>query len=460
MAEGVELEFHVTSLDAFLGNSKETIRTLEGILDDPTRHTAALVFGGSGTGKSTLCDLLAAKYEDAYDILMVKRHGVDTDRGIKALVDNFLRSKTIESFFSNKHSKLVILDDIDIHMSTERGYLLYLQSLMASIESIGAHVIMTCCAAEEKKTTDLKRKVPHVLRLVPPTPEEAYAAFRPIFERAFPGTHDLSAKLRSLIDVAGGNVRYIVTNAHVLLRKDGGDAAMSVERAHRSFLHCSTIESACKLLQGTASGRVRDLDALSDPMVSHVMYENYVHEVCANRANRANRAAATQQLGSIACGVMDTWILSDILETHIFRTSDWGLYGYLTPLRVGCITEVLAGIKRPARSKKAAAAYTPVLSKLALRSTFGKKMATLKEACALYDDEAMFTLMDRVFYTCDLTAVLKDAAAASANAMLKQVILPYMEYMHEVDKKAVAKLRRRRAAQGAPKCSSDQEGGL
>lgn len=431
------IDFSVTSLDQFLGNSNQHLtETLQRILDDPTHHTAALVFGGTGTGKSTLCDLLAAKYEDTYDILMVKRHGVDTDKGIKALVDNFLQSKTIESFFSNKHSKLVILDDIDIHMSTERGYLLYLQQLMTSLAKIKAIVIMTCGAAEEKKTMDLKRKVPHVLRLVPPTPEEAYAIFRPIFQRAFPGTHDLCKKLKSLIGVAGGNVRYILNNAHMLLRKDGGEAAMATERAHRTFVQCSTIESACKLLQGTASGRIEDLDALADPMVSHVLYENYLHELCANR-----QKVSAPKLGSIANGVMDTWILSDILETHIFRTSDWGLYTYLNPLRIGCITDVLAGMKRPAKSKKAAAAYTPVLSKLALRSTFGKKMATLKEACALHDDEAMFTLLDKVFYNVDLSILSEECT--DTNAMLKQVLLPYMEYMHEVDKKVVTKLRRR-----------------
>jgi hypothetical protein len=424
----------VGSLDAFLGNAA-TLHTLQTILDNPSQPTGALVFGGSGTGKSTVCELLAARYEATYDILMVKRHGVDTDKGIKALVDNFLRSKTIESFFSNKHSKLVILDDIDIHMSTERGYMLYLQQLMTSLRKIKAIVIMTCCAADEKKTNDLKRKVPHVLRLVSPAPEEAYDTFYPIFARSFPDMHDLERRLAALIDVAGGNVRYILNNAHMIMKDD--EAAMTAERGHRAFLHCSTIEGACKILRGGASGSIRDMDSLADPMVSHVLYENYVHEMCANR-----HQSSADELANTACRVMDTWILSDILETHIFRASDWGLYGYLNVLRVGSIANALAGMKRKKVNSKAPATYTPVLSKLALRSTFGKKLAALKDACCVYDDDAMFTMLDRIHYRRDLSTDIH------ASPMLRQVLLPYMEYMHEVDKKVVTKLRRRRTGAG------------
>ncbi len=370
-----------TTLTDFLGNTA-TIQSLDKVLRTPPAR--ALVIGPSGCGKTTLCNLVLQKHRDTYDVLDVKCQDVEDIKGLKTLIDNFVAHKTIESFFSKK-AKLVFLDDIDVMMCSDRGCGTYLLSFVADALKQGSRVsfVMTCSLSEERKLTDLKKKVPP-LRMYNPSIKDTLAFVLDVIEKE--GIDCEPSKAVKLVEAFQGNVRSALQNLHQL---ESADEALATERTHRMLFDATTFDLAKKML--TQTFPVRDLSILSDnTLVPLLMYENLYAELFDNRLKPRNASAHVKAIAVI----MDATIEAEIMERYMFKTMDWELYPHVTTVKCGYINQILPRFERKKYPKAETLVFTQVLTKAATRHNYGKRLDAIAEHLGVYDSLSLFKAFD------------------------------------------------------------------
>lgn len=370
-----------TTLAEFLGNTT-LIQSLDKVLRTPPAK--ALVVGPSGCGKTTLCNLVLQKHRDTYDVLDVKCQDVEDIKGLKSLIDNFVAHKTIESFFSKK-AKLVFLDDIDVMMCSDRGCGTYLLSFVADALKAGSNVsfVMTCSLSEERKLTDLKKKIPPLRMYNPPT-RDTLAFVLDVIEKE--GIACEPSKAIKLVETFQGNVRSVLQNLHQL---ESTDKALATERTHRMLFDATTFDIAKKML--TQTFPVRDLSILSDnTLVPLLMYENMFAELFNNRLKPRSSVAHLKAVGVI----MDATIDAEIMERYMFKTMDWDLYPHVTTVKCGYINQTLPLFERKKYPKAETLVFTQVLTKAATRHNYGKRLDAVADTLGVHDVLSLFKAFD------------------------------------------------------------------
>jgi energy-coupling factor transporter ATP-binding protein EcfA2 len=374
-------QYKPKTLTEFLGNTT-LIQSLDKLLREPPAR--ALVVGPSGCGKTTLCNLVLLKHRETYDVLDVKCQDVDDIKALKSLIDNFVAHKTIESFFSKK-AKLVFLDDIDVMMCSDRGCGTYLMSFVADAVKSGSKVsfVMTCSLSEERKLTDLKKKVPP-LRMYNPSIKDTLAFVLDVIDKE--GIECDPSKVVKLVEAFQGNVRSVLQNLHKLAFED---EALATERSHRMLFDATTFDIAKKML--TQPFPVRDLSILSDnTLVPLLMYENLFAELFDNRLKPRSAAAHPKAMAVI----MDTSIDAEVMERYMFKTMDWELYPHVTTVKCGYINQFLPKFERKKYPKSETLVFTQVLTKAATRHNYGKRLDAIADQLGIYDVLSLFKAFD------------------------------------------------------------------
>jgi DNA polymerase III delta prime subunit len=383
------IQFTPNSFDEFVGNTRTKSQLIKMIqpstkrIKNPKTSQKIIIIGPTGSGKTTLCDLICQTFGDFYDILHVKKQSSESEKKLKPLMENFMANRTIESFFASK-SKMIILEDIDICMHTDRGYITYLQTLVS--KPVNAIVVMTCCNTEEKKIMDLKKKVDEILTLNYPSIQDTFLFLERFLEGKLAVAND---KLLKITRLYNGDIRTILNNIHTFDGAfDENVDAIAIQRQQQSMYTSRTFDTVAKLMRDDQYP-LCDLQYINDPMASWVMYENFVAEIYKNRFK-----SNTSTYFEICKNVINTWIGCDAMENYMYKNSDWGIYNNLNVIKIGSIIEATRRFKLKKQISFHKYMYTQMLSQLALRSTYGKKMTLLKAQYKIYEIPTIFRVFD------------------------------------------------------------------
>lgn len=371
--------FAPKSKKEFLG-SKATVSQLDKLL--ATQPCRALLVGPSGCGKTTLVRLLLESHKEKYDVLDIKGNDVTDLKALKVLIENFVAHRTIESFFSRK-AKLVFFDDVDLMMCADRGCGTYLMSFVDGLKkNVAVSFIMTCSLSEERKLTDLKKKVPP-LRMYNPTPKETLPLVLDILEReSIP--HDAS-KVVELVETYHGNIRNVLQNLHQL---DAGKKTLATEKMLRDLCDATTFDITRRMLSSPM--RVKDLHLLSDnTMVPLLLYENYLAELFDNRLKQPPSVYA-----NVVSKIMSNTLEAEILERYMFQTTDWELFDPVITLKCGCINYLVNALPRKKFPKSDALVFTQALSKAATRHNYGKRLEVWQAELGIHDVAPLLRAFD------------------------------------------------------------------
>lgn len=419
-----------SKLNEFVGN-KATIKDL--------RNAAAhhpfnvLVIGQSGCGKSLMCDLLAEEVADRYEILHVKTRLTDDHKLVRQLIENFVSSKTIESFFSNK-AKLIVLDDIDIMLATDKNFASFVGGLLAPDggskartsakkkppPALSASVIMTCSTSEERKVADLKKKTT-VLRLGNPSYKDAFAYIHQVVDKA--GIAYQYADLKELIEAFNCNIRNVVTNLH-LLSEQTVVQNVRVQKQLTEATHFDVVRKMFKMDYDIAQLRF-----ISDnTIVPLMLYENYPKELFHNRYKMSD-ASALDLIETITDRMLD----AELQETYMYQRTDWDMYDMTAIIKMGYINTMLKGCKRKKTGTFDSIVFPPILTKLSVKCGFARRLVPAKEELGVYELENVYRVMDE--YALSKCPDTCDAVSAV-----------YCNYVQEIcgkSKTDVAKIRRK-----------------
>ena len=406
----------------------------------------ALVVGANGWGKTRFCDEVIARHVDAMDVLHLKQcPAIDTETKAKTVISNFVRGRSIMSFFSSR-TKLVFIDDIEMCMRTERGYGSFLTELLG--DGVQAHVLMTCGLKELKRLpATFKKRLGRTYMLSAPTPEECTS-----YLVAAEGGNDAvrHAQILRLAKLYEGNVRHVLNDLNAVddtpapVSADTGAEPEAIEATpstmqqehrilhrarHLNSISASTLDLMQHVFEATESCSASDtsflvtgsdVHILGDAMLPLLMHENYVAELKRHRYKLPE--ARYRQI--VADATEGGWC-AEMMEAHMYRHVDWDMYENVSITRCGRILGHLAGVRRrrgrghrlemklqdnggkqknrAVASAAASAAttssftYTPLLTNLAMRTAYGRKLEAIKTLVVghdVVDEDAVFAVMD------------------------------------------------------------------
>jgi DNA polymerase III delta prime subunit len=375
-------KYHPQYSKDLLGNKQVISNINKKIKTPPCRM---LILGPSGSGKSTLVKLAMKEYN--YDILEVHGGEAEDMKTLKSLIDNFSNNKTIESFFS-KREKIVFIDDVDILIACDRNGNSFLMNFVESIinsPSSKISFIMTASTSEEKKLTELKKKV-EVFRISNPNIRDVFVYVSDILEKE--KIDYQPEKLLKLIESHNNNIRNVLNNLHQM---NYSSEELRKEKQKRLLFDANIFDVVKKVYNQKMS--FSDFYIISDNnLIPLLLYENYQNELFKTRQRKSKDVYI-----SMITNILDAFIDSDVIEHHMYKNTDWSLFDLVTILRCGPINWNINNIERKKASYNTDNyVFTQLLTKNALRCNYGKRLAVLKDNIKVSETEKILYIFDMI----------------------------------------------------------------
>jgi GTPase SAR1 family protein len=310
------------SLSGFVGNVGP-IKQLHDYFESNER--AVLVIGPSGSGKTTLLSIFLSDYK----ISNVSRpcyENFTSHKDFESHIINFIETKSLLDMMNKSKPKGLFFDDVDVLLSQDRYVNTFIHDLVKSDRLVknNVKVVFTCSSSEERKLSELKKKILCV-RLENPNPDDAFLYIHNILESE--GSEHNENELRRLCLSMHGNIRNVFLNFNF---------SNTDENQHRYF--DLNIFAMCTEIFSNAHKGFEDLEiALScDPtLISFIMYDNY-KTVIGDMYKNIDKSFATSHVPYINT----MYIHASLVEDHAYKLNDWSLIENANLLRCGTIRAV------------------------------------------------------------------------------------------------------------------------
>lgn len=335
------------TLNDFLGNKiqKQQMREFMRSKDDHCR----IIIAPSGSGKTAFCDLLFKEFDVTVTRPCYNEYGSHKD--LVQFLETSIKTSTIMDMF-NRKPKVLFLDDVDVLLSQDRYSNSYLTTLAQKIQSkeLNAKLVITCVSAEEKKLTDLKKKVDHIKLHCPPIGD---CLIHVINVMDSEGYEVDQASLMELIKTMQCNIRNILTNLFTCIDMDD-------EADNRSYGDKNIFEVIEKVFQNSAKG-FGDLDIAlsSDPtLISYMMYDNFrEYANCHYNFTQEEYSSKVQQ-------VLRHFMDSSIIEADAFINNEWENMETANLIKCGSIRAMQNSMQKRSTAKKPfRVAYTTIMTR-------------------------------------------------------------------------------------------------
>ena len=373
------MKYQPDTIKEFIGNRV----LIRGFLDSLSKSPCeVLIIGPSGGGKTLLCNLTLKEFEHKYDVLRINGDETEDVKSLKRLIDNFVNNRTIESFFSSKQ-KLVLFDNVDILLTSDRNTASFLLNFVENAQK-QKHVsyIMTCSTSEEKRLTELKKKV-QCIRLSNPSRQDTFVYVSAILDTE--DIHHDSNKLLRLIDTHNNNIRNIVLNLHQMSMSDKD---LTAEKKTKLMFDSNVFDIMKKVYAHPLE--INDIRCLSDNgLVPLLMHENMLNELQKNRVKQSNDVYY-----KLIDKTNDFLIDAEFLEHYMYHHTEWSLYDTVSILKCGSINQLLSSVEKKKSSSFDGYVFTQLLTKSALRCHYNKRLNGLKSSMEICEVDTLFYFLD------------------------------------------------------------------
>jgi SpoVK/Ycf46/Vps4 family AAA+-type ATPase len=297
-----------------------------------------ILIGPSGCGKSKFCELLFK--EANYNVIRPAYDTFLSHKDFVQFIEISAKTTTILDIVQKK-KKILFLDDVDVLLSQDRYAATYLTSLIQKIQSkqYNIKLVITCVAAEEKKLTDIKKKVDH-LKLHVPTLGDCLLYIMGILDAE--GYEVEEESLVELIKTMQFNIRNILVNIFTC-------SDMENEANQRAYYDMNIFEVVGQVFNNSKKG-FDDLDIAlsSDPtLISYMMYDNFKEYI------RSCYTFTDDHYTTCIMNVMKFYMDSSIIEAEAYVTNEWENIETANLIKCGSIRAFQNSIaKKPLGSKQ------------------------------------------------------------------------------------------------------------
>ena len=391
-----------TSINHFAGNKSSILAAKTFINSAPFGF---IILGPSGCGKTVLCELLVSS--QCFDVLWVKSNDADDSKAMQRMVENFVMHRSIESFFSKK-PKLIVFDDIDAMMCSDRGSNSFLNGFIADNKkrSEPLSFIMTCSTSEERKLTDYKKKIP-VVRLFNPPAKEAFIYVCNVLDaKEIPYDPETVFKL---VENNDSNIRAVLMHLDFENKNQG---VFTRDATEQMFFDKTPFEITKTML--TSKFSCQGLRYAADnPLVPLLLYENFPTELFLNRVKQAKLV-----VHDTIAKIMDGTIHSECIEKYMYANTDWELLQPVSILKCGYINLYVNNLPKKKCQRKDNLVFTQSLTKAASRHNYAKRIVEFKSELGIRDPSSIF----KAFETTESHAShASDSAVASYLSNIRQI---------------------------------------
>ena len=268
-----------------------------------------IIIGPSGSGKTTFCTLLLKEFD-----VHIIRPTYDTFASHKEFmqfIETSLKTTTIMDMIQ-KRSKVLFLDDVDVLLSQDRYAGSYLVSLVQKIQNGdygNAKVIITCVSSDEKRLTDLKKKVDHMKLHNPPLGDCLLHVMNVLDKEGYEVDEE---SLCDLIKNMQFNLRNILTNVFTCCDVED-------EGNKRAYYDMNIFDIVQHVFQNAPKG-LDDLEIAlsSDPtLISYMMYDNFREYI------KAHYQVTPTEYYQAMMKVQSFYMDSSIIEADAFLNNEW-----------------------------------------------------------------------------------------------------------------------------------------
>lgn len=318
-----------------------------------------IVLGPTGCGKTTLIELICNDMK--YCVHKPCYETFTCHKDVEQYIESFLNTKSILDIL-NGTRRVLFLDDVEVLLSQDRYANTYLQSMFANMTKVGSpcKVIMACSTGEEKRLTDLKKKI-ECIRLHNPSFKDAFAYTVQILD-----TEEYEYDGKEVMDVVKSmqcNIRNIVLNVFSALN-------VEEEKALRNYMDMNIFEIVERIFNNYGES-LKELDvALSyDPtLASFMMYDNFKAYVTSKYKVDLDN--------NINAPINDAYIVASCFEDCAFKNNDWDLIEICNLLRCGSIRLAQKKLTKKSRPDDYRINYTQITTRAAQHYNNMKKLKT------------------------------------------------------------------------------------
>lgn len=297
---------------AFLGNhpAKEALRKF---LESSSQHFLLLI-GPSGGGKTSLSHLAIQEWGGNMQVLRPTYEDFTNHKEFREYLGKFINMRNMLEIFERK-SKLLFLDDVDTLLTQDRYANAFIIDLINHPKP-GLKVLMTCCSGDEKKVSEIRKRV-LTERISNPNATMITSFLKERFSNDLIGIN--SERLDMYVRLMHNNVRNCMLNIK-MIRGDVCD--LHNEDIHRLTFDkniCDTVEAIFQ----KAHLQAKDLEVClsADPsLISYIMYDNfpkYMHKDAGiHDLKRVLQAFAVGSHMETSLHSKSDWILNDICNLY------------------------------------------------------------------------------------------------------------------------------------------------
>jgi ABC-type Fe3+/spermidine/putrescine transport system ATPase subunit len=348
------------SIDKFVGNKIQTKHIVAFLSNKSPSKNILCVIGPDGCGKTTLCNLLFAKY-NKQALEVGKDNLVGND--IKLILQNFANNMTIDTIMLKKE-KVVFVDDIDILMNVDKFIFSKLLSVDKILKKNNIKVIMTCNLSGEKKVSEHSKDL-DTIKLSYPFYKDSYAYILDSFDiNDF--EHD-PVRVLEVSQKCKGSIRDIILN----LESSTDD--LKQKNTEEAFKDLNNFEVSRKILG--RNYRNDDLEYYQKcdiGIIPYMLYENLPDELDANY--KFKRGKNMHSMIDYYMSVNSYYIDAAMFEEKAYSTLDWQFLTYGNMLKMGSIHCALEGLEKKATTKDVNYRFSQMLSKMSHKNILAKKV--------------------------------------------------------------------------------------
>lgn len=252
-------------MDSFLENDSPKL-ALQKFLQ--SSQSFLLLIGPSGGGKTTLCDMAIKEWGANFQVLRPVYEDFYSHKELCEFLGKFINMRNMLEIFQQKQ-KLLFLDDLDTLLTQDRYANTFLLDLIAQRKS-GLKILMTCSAGDEKKVSDIKKKIIYE-RITNPS---CVSVCDYLKRQGVVGDDVRHVCLQRYVSIMACNVRSCLLNIELLHEES---KAYEHEEVHRITFDkniCDCVRSIFE--KRDTSARDLEICLSSDPsLISYIMFDNF-----------------------------------------------------------------------------------------------------------------------------------------------------------------------------------------